>query len=78
MNANILYKIDKNGQRLSDNISADPSNADDGNTWFESNEIEYLNLNRDDFVHFSAGDLPINNDYIVLQILPNLILCKKI
>ncbi|MBQ9355292.1 MAG: hypothetical protein IJT84_06405 [Clostridia bacterium] len=74
---NILYKIDNENKRLTDNIYVDFQNNGDGTVWFNSSQIDTLKLSVGDIVHFSAGDCTSNTNYRVTQIYLNAILCEK-
>lgn len=63
-----LYRIDLNGNRVTDSIRAEFSN-ECGQLYFKSNRFSEIGLNsRHLRFHYSDDDLPINGDYEIEEV----------
>ena len=60
----LLYKIDKNGERLTNNITAYVTNYSNI-IYVESEELQHLEIKKGDLVYYSDDDIDINSTYEV-------------
>lgn len=70
MMGNIVYKIDENGERASDNWTGRfHEDSSDDNVWIyiQDEEGKNVSLKRGDRIHYSDADLPNNADYVIEQ-----------
>lgn len=67
MMGNIVYKIDENGERASNNWTGRfHEDSSDDNVWIYI-QGENVSLKRGDRIHYSDADLPNNGDYMIEQ-----------
>lgn len=67
MMGNIVYKIDENGERASNNWTGRfHEDSSDDNVWIYI-QGENVSLKRGDRIHYSDADLPNNSDYMIEQ-----------
>ena len=70
MMGNIVYKIDENGERASDNWTGrfhEDSSEDNVWIYIQDDEGKNVSLKRGDRIHYSDADLPNNGDYVIEQ-----------
>lgn len=74
----LLYKIDKNGERLTNNITAYVTNYSNI-IYVESEELQHLEIKKGDLVYYSDNDIEINSTYeVVLCVSKTKISVRKI
>ena len=68
MAENILYKIDKKRNRISDNLTGKfCDNSDEDNLWLciKDSKEDKVDLGKGDYIHYSDDDKQINQDYVI-------------
>lgn len=66
----IIYKIDENGERASENWTGRfHEDSSDDNVWLyiHDDEEKSVPLKKGDRIHYSDADLPNNGDYVIEQ-----------
>lgn len=64
-----MFKFDKTGNRLSDNIDAERIQVHP--VFIRANNIQVLNLKKGDYIFYSSDAFLINKIYEVTTIFPN-------